>query len=73
MHKVRFNIRFDFPAIRREIDDILLISQFSIVTPAIPGIMLLFGRRRWISVIPGILLLIAAGLATYFFIWLISV
>ena len=68
----RYKVRFP-NAIRREIDDILLISQFSIVTPAIAGLMLLFGRRRWISVILGILLLIAAATATYFYIWLISV
>lgn len=68
----RYKVRFP-DAIRKEIDDILLISQFSIVTPAIPGLMLLFGRRRWMSVIPGILLLIAAAAATYFYIWLIRV
>ena len=68
----RYKVRFP-SAIRREIDDILLISQFSIIIPAIPGLMLLVGRGRLITVIPGILLLIAAATATYFYILLISV
>jgi len=68
----RYKVRFP-DGIRREIDDILLISQFSIIIPAISGLMLLFGKRRWISVIPGILALIAAAAATYFYILLIRV